>query len=72
MKNKQLIFQIVAVILSAVFVIAAYSHIVGDGSVFKGEMEGGTVRAKVIRVNDVSAVSVNGESRSLEDYLYPS
>ena len=63
MKNKQLIFQIVAVILSAVFVIAAYSHIVGDGSVFKGEMEGGTVRAKVIRVNDVSAVSVNGESR---------
>ncbi len=63
MKNKQLIFQIVAVILSAVFVIAAYSHIVGDGSVFKGEMEGGTVRAKVIRINDVSAVSINGESR---------
>ena len=63
MKNKQLIFQIVAVILSAVFVFAAYSHIVGNGTVFKGEMEGGTVRARVIRINDVRTVNVTGENK---------
>lgn len=62
MKNKQLIYQIIALILSAVFILAAYSHVVGDGTVFKGEMEGGTIRARVIRVTDVKTQNVMGEN----------
>lgn len=62
MKNKNLIIRILTVAVSALLIIAAYSYIVGDGTIFKGTMEGETVRARVIRVTDTETQSVNGES----------
>lgn len=62
MKNKNLFIRILTVAVSALLIIAAYSYIVGNGTIFKGSMEGETVRARVIRVTDTETQSVNGES----------
>ena len=62
MKNKQVIIRVATVIVSALLIIAAYALIVGDGTIFKGNSDGETLKAKVIRVTDVVATSVNGES----------
>ncbi len=65
MKHKQLIYQIIAVIVSALLILAAYVYVVGDGTVFKGDMEGEIIRAKVIRVVDTSKTNITGESEIL-------
>lgn len=65
MKQKQLIYQIIAVIVSALLILAAYVYVVGDGTVFKGDMEGEIIRAKVIRVVDTSKTNITGESEIL-------
>ncbi len=62
MKHKQLILQIVTVAVSALLILAAYSYIVGDGTIFKGKMEGETIRARVIRVTDVKTENFSGEN----------
>lgn len=62
MKNKQLFIRIVTVAVAALLIVAAYSYIVGDGTIFKGNTEGETLKARVIRVIDVTSTSVNGES----------
>lgn len=62
MKNKNLFIRILTVAVSALLIFAAYSYIVGNGTIFKGSMEGETVRARVIRVTDTETQSVNGES----------
>lgn len=62
MKNKQTVHQIVTVLVSALLVLAAYFFIVGDGNVFKGEMEGSVIRARVIRIVDVKTDNVSGEN----------
>ena len=58
--KKNTVKQIAVVILSLVIVFAAYNYIVGDGTVFKGKMEGSTIRAKVIRVTDTKNTNVAG------------
>ena len=65
MKQKQLIYQIIAVVVSALLILAAYVYVVGDGTVFKGDMEGEIIRAKVIRVVDTSKTNITGESEIL-------
>ncbi|MBR4726525.1 MAG: YibE/F family protein [Clostridia bacterium] len=62
MKRNQAAFQLVAALLSAVLLFAAYSYIVGDGTVFKGQMDGQVIRARVIRVTDVTTNSADGEN----------
>ncbi len=62
MKNKHIIIRIATVAVSALLIIAAYAFVVGDGTIFKGNSDGETLRARVIRVNDVTSTSVNGES----------
>lgn len=62
MKNRQLIYQISAVIVSALLILAAYASIVGTGTVFKGDMEGEVIRARVIRVVDTTKKNITGES----------
>ena len=62
MKNRQLLIRIATVVVSALFILAAYAYVVGDGTIFKGKMEGETVKAKVIRVTEVTSKSVNGQS----------
>lgn len=62
MKNRQTVQQIVTVLVSALLVFAAYFFIVGDGTVFKGEMEGSVIRARVIRIVDVKTNNVSGEN----------
>ncbi len=62
MKNRQLFIRIATVAVSALIIVAAYVFIVGDGTIFKGNSDGETLRAKVIRVTDVKSVNVNGES----------
>lgn len=62
MKNKQTVQQIVTVLVSALLVFAAYFLIVGNSSVFKGEMEGSIIRARVIRIVDVKTNNVSGEN----------
>ena len=47
--KKQTVLQFVTLIAAAVFLFAAYSHIVGTGSVFKGHSDSEVARAKVIR-----------------------
>ncbi|MBQ2973242.1 MAG: YibE/F family protein [Clostridia bacterium] len=62
MKNKQTLYQIIAVFVSALLIFLAYLNIVGDGTIFKGTMEGETVKCKVIRITDVQTRNVSGES----------
>ncbi len=62
MKNKQSIYQIIAVFVSALLIFVSYIYIVGDGSIFKGELDGEIIKAKVIRVTDVQTQNVNGEN----------
>ncbi len=69
MKNKEILGRIAAVLVSALLIFAAYSYIVGGSTIFKGEMEGKTVRARVIRVTDVKTQSVNGESEIVTVYF---
>ncbi len=62
MKNKQSIYQIIAVFVSALLVLSGYLYIVGDGTVFKGTMEGETIKCRVIRVTDVQTDNISGEN----------
>ncbi len=62
MKNKQLFIRIATVAVSALMILAAYAYVVGGGTIFKGNSEGETLKARVIRVTDVSSTNVNGES----------
>ena len=60
--KKQTVLQIVTLIAATVFLFAAYSHIVGTGSVFKGHSDGEVARAKVIRVISSEKSNVTGEA----------
>lgn len=62
MKNKQSIYQIIAVVVSALLIFVSYIYIVGDGSIFKGELDGEIIKAKVIRVTDVQTQNASGEN----------
>lgn len=62
MKNRQTVQQIVTVLVSALLVFAAYFFVSDGGSVFKGEMEGSVIRARVIRIVDVKTNNVSGEN----------
>ena len=62
MKNRQTVFQITAVFVSALLVLFSYLYIVGDGTIFKGELDGEIIKARVIRVTDVNIQNVSGES----------
>lgn len=62
MKSKQGIYQIIAVIVSALLIFISYVYIVGDGTIFKGELDGEIIKAKVIRVTDVQTQNISGES----------
>lgn len=62
MKNKQTVQQIITVLVSALLVLTAYLLVSHGGSVFKGEMEGPVIRARVIRIVDVNTNNVSGEN----------
>lgn len=62
MKNKQAVYQIISVLASALLIFLAYLNIVGDGTIFKGTMEGETIRCRVIRVTDVKTENISGEN----------
>ncbi len=62
MKNKQTVRQIIAVFVSALLILLAYLYVSGGDSIFKGKMEGETVRCEVIRVNDTKTDNVSGEN----------
>ncbi|MBQ2694882.1 MAG: YibE/F family protein [Clostridia bacterium] len=62
MKNKQGIYQIIAVFVSALLIFVSYIYIVGDGSIFKGELDGEIIKAKVIRVTDVQTQNASGDN----------
>ncbi len=63
--TKQKVQQIATLLVSVVIVFAAYFYVVGNGTVFKGQMEGKTISAKVIRVTDVKTVSPAGDTKML-------
>ncbi len=69
MKKKQGIYQIIAVFVSALLIFVSYMYIVGDGSIFKGELDGEIIKAKVIRVTDVQTQNVSGESEFVTVYF---
>ena len=60
--KKQTVFQLITVLCAFILVFAAYSHIVGSGTIFKGSMEGSTIKAKVIRVTDVNRNNLTGDN----------
>lgn len=62
MKNRQTAFQVITVFVSALLILISYMHIVGDGTIFKGNLEGEIIKARVIRVTDVSVQNFSGES----------
>ena len=62
MKNKQSVYQIVAVVVSALLIFLANLYVTGGAPVFKGSTEGETVRCRVIRVTDVKTDNVSGET----------
>ncbi|MBR2867549.1 MAG: YibE/F family protein [Clostridia bacterium] len=69
MRNKDIIIRILTVVISALLIFAGYIYIVGGSTIFKGKMEGETVRARVIRVTEVKSRNVNGESEILTVYF---
>ncbi len=69
MKNKQSVYQIVAVIVSAVIIFLGYYYIVGNGTVFKGDMEGETIQCRVIRVTDIKKENLSGENELVTVYF---
>ena len=62
MKNKQSVYQVIAVFVSALLILLAYLYVAGGAPIFKGSMEGETVRCRVIRVTDVKTDNVSGEN----------
>ena len=62
MKNRQTVFQVITVLVSALLILFSYMYIVGDGTIFKGELDGEIIKARVIRVTDVNVQNVSGES----------
>lgn len=62
MKSRQSIYQIISVFVSALIILFSYMYIVGDGTIFKGELDGEIIKARVIRVTDVQMQNVTGES----------
>lgn len=62
MKSRQTIYQIIAVFVSALVILCAYLYVVGGGTIFKGTMEGETIRCRVIRITDVQTNNVSGEN----------
>lgn len=62
MKNKQSVYQVIAVFVSALLIFLANLYVTGGTSVFKGNAEGETVRCRVIRITDVSTDNVSGET----------
>lgn len=62
MKSRQSIYQIISVFVSALIILFSYMYIVGDGTIFKGELDGDIIKARVIRVTDVQTQNVTGES----------
>ena len=62
MKNKQTVYQIISVFVSALLIFLAYLNIVGEGTIFKGMMDGETVKCRVIRVTDVKTENISGEN----------
>lgn len=65
MKKQSLISQIITVAVAALMIFAAYAYIVGDGTIFKGKMDGETILARVIRVVDTKVENVSGENEIL-------
>lgn len=62
MKNKQTVYQIISVFVSALLIFFSYMLIVGNGTIFKGELDGEIIKARVIRVTDVQVQNAAGES----------
>ncbi len=62
MKNKQTVYQIITVFMAALLIFLGYAYIVGDGTIFKGELDGEIIKARVIRVTDVQTQNLTGES----------
>lgn len=60
--KKQTVYQIIAVVVSALLVLFACLYVADSGSIFKGTMDGETVRCKVIRVTDIKTDNVSGEN----------
>ncbi len=62
MMNKQTVYQIIAVFVSALLILFAYLYVTDEGTIFKGEMQGETVRCEVIRITDIKTDNVSGEN----------
>ena len=69
MNKKQTIYQIIAVFAAALVILCAYLFIVGDGTIFKGEMEGETIKCRVIRITDCVTSGVSGENEFVTVYF---
>lgn len=62
MKNRQAVYQAISVVLSALIVFAAYLYVADGMPIFKGTMQGETIKCRVIRVTDVKTSNVSGEN----------
>lgn len=60
--KKQTVQQMIAAAVSLIIVLVAYAYVVGSGTVFKGEMEGKTIRAKVLSITSSENLNATGES----------
>ena len=60
--KRQSVYQVVAVIVSALLILFAYLYVADSGTIFKGTMDGETVKCIVIRVTDVKTDNVSGEN----------
>ena len=65
MKNRQAVYQIISVFVSALIILAGYLLVVGGGTIFKGSMEGETIKCKVLRVTEVEKGNVSGKMHNI-------
>ena len=64
--KKQTIQQIISAVLSLIIIIAAYAYVVGGDPVFKGQMEGKTIRARVLGIDNTEQVNATGEGNTVK------
>lgn len=60
--KKRTLQQIISAIISLIIVFIAYFYVTGGTTIFKGQMEGKTIRCRVIRVTDVNELNATGEN----------
>lgn len=63
--KRQTAEQIISAVISVIIVIIAYAFVVGSGPVFRGEMEGETIKASVLDISGIQNINATGDGETV-------